>query len=165
MMADGDDWGDGDAREDEDDKVATWTPLFATGRADDIYTDGEAISRAEIAEAEQIRDRIGMPHNYESALLARFLRTARGPAPGSRPDPNRPGSPIPFFAQKERLKKIVGRLVGMVRTRFNDKFDYEDIYVTLMKRDGVPQKLATVDQLKERICYLERWLEEPLHAR
>jgi hypothetical protein len=81
-------------------------------------------------------------------------------ASAAAPEPRESPTDDPAFVQKKKLKKIIERLVVLLRERSDGRLEYDIIYTALMKRDGVKQGDATLEQLKARILHLERWLEE-----
>jgi superfamily II DNA or RNA helicase len=151
----------------DDKTLSLFVAISSTGHPDAVIVDEDAIPQSEILEADEIRRKHGAPPSYDPALLARMFRSLRRPTEVTvRAETHAPAAPpsTPLHEQKKDLRKIVKRLVAMLREASSGDLEFSDIYTALLKRDGVPQDQATIDQLKGRVEYLENWIRSITHG-
>lgn len=151
---------DPDAPPIDDKMLRLFMAVSSTGKPDDVYSDGEAVSQVEIREAEGFRSAIGMPYSYDPTYLAKLIRMARGTTVTAFAQAEVVATPIPepLHVQKRHLRRLIKRLVATLKEMSDGSLEYSDIFTRLMKRDGVSQDQATIDQLKGRIEHLEQWI-------
>lgn len=146
-----------------DDKVMRlFLAISSTGQADDVIYDQDTITQKEIQEAEDMRQQVGAPPNYDLAILARLIRkvrsvptvTAHAEVSTAKPDPGI------LRDQKKEVRGLIKRLVGQLVAMSDGEYDFKEINTRLIKIDDVTQDQATFDQLKARVATLERWIKE-----
>lgn len=144
-----------------DDKVLSlFVAVSSDAKPHDVLSDGDTISQAEIIEADQMRQTYGAA--IDPAVLAMIVRDVRRKAGHTsvRAEAHvSEGQRVTLKRdQKDQLSKIIRRLVAQV-VEMEDGLEWSYVYETLNRRDGlVNQRLATLDQLKGRIEFLEAWV-------
>lgn len=149
--------------EGEKSQVGLFMPVASTGQADDVFYDQDRMTQEEIGEAVRIARQSGVPAAYDPAILARFLRNAKGQSPILEPPADAPPAvttPVPLAEKKAKLRGIIKRLVGLIVVATDGDIHYRDVHRRLYEIDGSYQDQATLEQLESRVKYLDSWLRE-----
>lgn len=137
-------------------------PVFITNEgwcSDSIY-DEHTFSLDEQARAESLRSLDRAFASVPAAAMAKLLRHLGGagtaPHPSAEPT-ERPGIPLNRTDEKKKLGKLINRLAG--RIVHDTGVQHDQVYIRLMQIDGKKQPDCTVDDLHERISFLQKWLK------
>jgi superfamily II DNA or RNA helicase len=140
----------------DDKTLSLFLAVSSTGHPDDVIVDQDTVSQAEIREADEVKKKYGS--REDPAILARIIREIRGNGFTVRAEAKATkAEPPPLHVQKDRLRRIIRRLAAQVVEMTDERYEFRDVYIALMKRDGVGQDQATIDQLNSRIEFLQEW--------
>lgn len=147
-------------RPDEKPKQSSlYAAISAEAKPDDVIFDHQSINQREIDEARSIVAQCGV--NWPPEMVARMFRLRGAPLGGTdvpRPTAT-PSQPDPLHIRKDKVRKVIKRIVAQLNSASNGALDYQTIFIELMRRDGVKQNEATLEQLEKRLDYLRTWLE------
>jgi superfamily II DNA or RNA helicase len=135
-----------------------FAPLTAVAQLDDVIFDHQSIQQREIEEARSIAAQCGIM-SVPPEMLARAFRLRGTPLVVDTPPVVVQPKLDTIREQKDKLRKIIKRLVAQVIHESHESLDYQTVYYTLMKIDGTKIDLCTVDQLNTRVIHLREWIQ------
>ena len=157
------------ARQKQEREVGTradklFAPITGEAIADGMIHDGEDVSQNELLEAEQYREKAGMPSYVPAATVAKLMGLIRATLPAVvttiNPMPSR--SQTPRLDQlKDSRRKTIRRLVAQLveaTGQTENPLDYREVHLRLRYLDDTDQEHATLDQLDKRLVVLAGWL-------
>jgi superfamily II DNA or RNA helicase len=137
-----------------------YAPISAEAQPDDVIFDHQSLNQREIDEARSIATQCGV--NLPAEIIARMFRfkgTPLGSDTNAAPGPTAASEPDPLHVRKDKVRKVMKRVVAQLVQASNNALDYATIYTELMRRDGIDQKHATLQQLEARLEFVTTWLE------
>lgn len=146
--------------DDKPKQSSLYAAISAEARPDDVIFDHQSINQREIDEARSIAAQCGV--SIPPEILARIFRARDARSTGNTnatPGPTYTTEPDPLHIRKDKIRKVMKRVVAQLNSASNGALDYQTIYIELMRRDGVKQNEATLEQLEKRLEYVTTWLE------
>lgn len=140
-------------------QTTIYAPISAEAQADDVIYDHQSIQQREIEAARLIAIQAGVT-SVPPEKIARMFRlhgaslAADVPAPAAQPKVDT------LREQKDKLRKLIRRMVTQLTHASGKTLDHPAIYTALMQADGVKMDVCTVEQLEARIQRLRDWLKE-----
>ena len=136
-----------------------YAPIASEAQADDVIYDHQSIQQREIEEARTIAAQCGITGvPYEK--IARMFRLRGTPLVVDAPVIIAPPKVDTIREQKDKLRKLIKRLVVQLIHESHNALDYKTVYYTLMQIDGTKIDLCTVEQLNARTDRLRDWVKE-----
>jgi superfamily II DNA or RNA helicase len=143
-------------------QTGIFSPISAEAQEDETILDRESVSPEEVERARAlILDMsLAIPPEKIALLLRRYTAGAARPesAPITPPPPAEDEAPL--HVQKKRMKEAVRRRVGILVGASCGTLDFQSVYTMLMKFDGMDAKTATLEQMIERVKWLDEQIEE-----
>lgn len=136
-----------------------YAPIASEARADDVIFDHQSIQQREIEEARTIAAQVGVL-TVPPEIIARMFRLRGTPLIADAPPLAAPARIDTMREQKDKLRKLIKRLVAQLIHESQKALDYQTVYYTLMQIDGTKIELCTVEQLDARVDRLRDWIKE-----
>ena len=144
-------------------QTSLYAPIASEARADDVIYDHQSIQQREIEEARTIAAQCGVL-TVPPEMIARMFRLRGTPLVSDEPAAPAQPKVDTIREQKDKMRRLIKRLVAQLTHESNKALDYQTVYYTLMQIDGTKIELCTVDQLNARVDRLRDWIKERHHG-